>query len=237
MSLSQQRTTRASLALGVFVGMFALVGCFADAGSTAAVATPAPAPAAEAAPTAVAGAAVAPTASAAAAAPAIATTATPGLALPTAPMKPYRTFINIQRYSIDNAGDPKNPISNVRLELTFPSGNKLALPEGGQYWPIGNGQVQEINRTFELPYAYIQKDGFRLVIQIYRKGSSFVPCQFDIAQLSQYNRSYVCHTDVNWQQQKQVPPDMLDKQGVQLRIFTDVNSKPNEIPTESIALR
>ena len=97
---------------------------------------------------------------------------------------------------MDNNGEPSNPISNVRIEIKFPNGNKLQLPEGGQFWPIGNGQVQEINRTFELPWSYVRNKAVQeFEIQLYRKGSKMLPCEFDVAQLSQFNRAYICRTD------------------------------------------
>src|SRR5262245_18442458 len=82
-----------------------------------------------------------------------------------AQIKPYRVFITVQSYVMENSGDPKNPISNVRLEAAFPGEKKFELPEGGQYWPIGNGQKQEINRTYELPFAAIKDDGFEFQVQ------------------------------------------------------------------------
>lgn len=159
------------------------------------------------------------------------------VAAPAVPIKPYRTFVHIQRFSIENSGEPNNPVSNVRLAIEFPNGNKFELPGSGQYWPIGNGQVQEIDQTYELPFAAINNDGFKFVIQIERKGSKYLPCNFEVSQLSQFNRSYVCHTDLNWQTAQKIPEDKIERQGVQLRIFTDLNSKPKEIPEKSIALR
>ena len=158
-----------------------------------------------------------------------------------APMKktipPYRTFITIQRYNMEQSGDTRNQISNVRIKITFPNGNKVELPGGGQYWPIGNGQVQEINRTFELPFNFVQNDGFKFQVQMERKGDEFLPCQFDVIQLSEFNRSYVCHTDIGWQVQQRIAEEKQDKEGIQVRVFTDLNSKPNEIPRDSLALK
>lgn len=160
-----------------------------------------------------------------------------GPGAPLAPVKPYRTFIHLQRFSIENNGEPGNPVSNVRLLVEFPNGNKFEVPGGSQYWPIGNGQVQEIDKVYELPFASIQNDGFKFVIQIERKGSKYLPCNFEVAQLSQFNRSYVCHTDIGWQQSQNIPEDQIDKQGVQVRVFTDLNSEPKEIPQSAMALR
>ena len=150
---------------------------------------------------------------------------------------PYRTFITIQRYNIENAGETKNPISNVRLAITFPNGNTMYLPEGGQFWPIGSGQVQEVNRTFEIPWTFIKADGFKFVVKIENKGNPFEPCLFDVVQLSEFNRSYTCHTDLGWQASKGIPQEKMNKEGVQIRVFTSKNSLPNEIPKDALALK
>lgn len=152
-------------------------------------------------------------------------------------VKPYRTFVTIQRYSVENNGEPGNSISNVRLEIAFPNGSKVQLPEGGQFWPIGNGQIQEINRTFELPFAMLVNDGFSFTIQMVRKGSEMLPCKFDVGQMSQFNRAYTCHTDVSWQVGQKFPENKIDREGIQIRVYTDLNSKPNEIPADAIALK
>lgn len=151
--------------------------------------------------------------------------------------KPFRTFINVQRYSVENNGEKNNPTSQTRLEIKFPNGSIVKLPENGGYWTIGNGQTQEINRTFEVPYAYVQQDGVKFSVQLYRKGSKMGPCDFDSAKLSEYNRAYVCHTDVNFQASKNVAQDKIDREGIQIRVFTDLNSTPNEIPQDSLALK
>jgi len=154
-----------------------------------------------------------------------------------AKVEPFRTFVTIQRYNLDSNGNASKPISNIRVSITFPNGNKIALPEGGQWWPIGNGQAQEINRTFEIPWAFVQNDGFKFTVQMERKGSEMLPCQFDIVQLSQFNRAYSCHTDLTWQQNESTPADQLDKEGIQVRVFTSRNSEPKEIPTNALALK
>jgi hypothetical protein len=154
-----------------------------------------------------------------------------------AKIEPYRTFVTIERYSIESNGDASQPISNVRLTITFPNGQKVELPEGGQYWPIGNGQAQEINRTFEIPWAYIQKDGFKFKVQMERKGSPMLPCEFDVVQLSQFNRAYTCHTDIAWQQKEKTAEDKLDREGIQVRVFSSRNTPAKEVPTNAIALK
>lgn len=154
-----------------------------------------------------------------------------------APVTPFRTFISIQKYTVEQNGEVNQPVSNVRLELTFPNKSTVKLPENGEYWVIGNGQMQEINRTFELPFAFVQNDSFRFRIQMIRRGSKMLPCEFDVAQLSQFNRAYVCHTDLNWQTNQNIPAEKQDREGLQIRVFTDRQSQPKEIPQNAIAIR
>src|SRR4051812_25790023 len=63
------------------------------------------------------------------------------------PVKPYDTFIEVQNYQLQNSGVTGDQIHNVHLEIVFPNGKKIVLPEGGQDWPIANGQMQPINMT------------------------------------------------------------------------------------------
>lgn len=153
------------------------------------------------------------------------------------PVTPYRTWLTLEGFVMENNGDPENPISNVRLEVTFPQGQKLELPGNGQYWTIGNGQVQEIKQTFELPWSAIQADGFQFTVQMVRKGSELLPCKFDIKQLSQFNRKYFCHTDVAWQLNQKLPENKIEKEGIEVRVFTDKNTPAKEFPKEAIAFK
>jgi hypothetical protein len=151
--------------------------------------------------------------------------------------KPTHWYIQIQRYNIKNNGKKNNPISNVRLNVTFPNQLKLALPEGGQYWPIGNGQVQEINRTYELPPQLVVNDGFKFTVQMENKGQPLLPCEFDVVQISQFNRAYVCSPDIGYQKAHNVPEDQLDEEALQIRVFTDINTEKKEVPPDAIALK
>lgn len=151
--------------------------------------------------------------------------------------KPSHYYIQLQRYNIKNSGRKDNAISNVRLSVTFPNKSQTNLPENGQYWPIGNGQVQEINRTYELPAQYVQNDEFKFQIQMDNKGNPFLPCEFDVTQISQFNRAYVCSVDVGWQKAHGVKDEDLDEEAIQIRVFTDLNSDKKEIPPDAIALK
>lgn len=165
-------------------------------------------------------------------------------------IKPYQSFITVQNYSLQNSGRAGNKIENVHLELTFPNGKKIVLPEGGQDWPIANGQMQPININYLLPYKFIEKDGFTFTVQIVRRGADLQPCVFKVEQLSEFNRSYVCHTDQAWQQSQRMSDDQMDKEAVQVRVSTDIKenlagkaegadvaAKVEEIPTQFITLQ
>ncbi|MFM8270477.1 MAG: hypothetical protein ACKN9V_09845 [Pseudomonadota bacterium] len=152
--------------------------------------------------------------------------------------KPYRTFVTIKKYNLENNGIPSKPVSNVKLELSFPGGHRIELPEGGHYWSIGNNQSQDINRTFEVPFAQIQKDGFSFELTMIRKGKKILPCRFEVTRLSQFNRSYVCRTDVAFQMNQQhLPEEKVAKEAIEVRVFSDINSTPAEIPKDVIALK
>jgi hypothetical protein len=156
-------------------------------------------------------------------------------------VKPYRTFVTVQRYNLENNGTPGKMASNVRVEVTFPNGSPkgvtLELPEGGDSWPVGNGQSQEINRTFEIPHAFLQADGFNMRVQMHEQGRIIDPCEISVQQLSQFNRAYNCQTDVAAQLKGNTAPDRVVKAGIQLRVFTDRNSEKKEIPQNAIAIR
>ena len=152
-------------------------------------------------------------------------------------IKPYRTFVTIQRYNLESTGSQSQGINNSRLEIKFSDGSKAALPESGHYWPIGQGQTQEVNRTFEIPWSMIQNDSTHFTIQMVRSGTKLAPCEFAVEQISQFNRAYVCHTDVAAQTEMKIPSDRIVKESVQIRVFSDRNSTPNEIPKDAIALK
>lgn len=152
-------------------------------------------------------------------------------------VKPYRTFITIKRYDLENSGIPSKPVSTVKLDIRFPQGVHFQLPEGGNAWSIGNNQSQEINRTFEIPWNFIAKDGFAFEIQMKRKGKSINPCKFDVQQLSQFNRTYICRTDVAYQQNQRISEDKIAKEAIEIRVFSDRNSPAAEIPKDAIALK
>lgn len=152
-------------------------------------------------------------------------------------VKPFRTFLTIQKYNLENSGKPGNRVFNAQLEITFSNGVKVALPEGGTKWPIGNGQSQEINRTFEIPWELVQSDTTKFTIAINRSGATIAPCEFSADQLSQFNRGYVCHTDAAFQAEHGTPEPEVVREAVYVRVFTDKNSTPNEIPKDALAFK
>lgn len=152
-------------------------------------------------------------------------------------VKPFRTFLTIQKYNLENSGKSQDKIFNAKIEISFPNGSKVTLPESGHRWPIGNGQSQEINRTFEIPWAFVQSDATRFTVSITRSGATIAPCEFSVEQLSQFNRGYVCRTDAAFQAEQGTPQEKIVRESVHVRVFTDRNATPNEIPKDAIALR
>lgn len=151
--------------------------------------------------------------------------------------QPFRTWVALEGFIMESNGDPANPISSVRLAVTMPGKLRLDLPGNGQYWTIGNGQMQEIHQIVEIPWEAVSaSDGFPFRVQIVRKGSTLLPCEFQVTQLSQFNRKYFCHTDVNWQISQNVPEENLEKEGIEVRVFTDKNTPANELPKEVLAM-
>lgn len=150
---------------------------------------------------------------------------------------PYRTFLTVQRYTLESNGDPSTSISNVRLEMKFANDVTIKLPGGEQHWPIGNGQVQEVNQTFEIPWAFVKGDAFGFSLQMVRKGAQILPCVFEVRELSQFNRTYTCQTDVNWQVTNKVPENRVLREGVLIRVFTDRNTPAKEMPKDAVALK
>lgn len=154
-----------------------------------------------------------------------------------AEVKPYRTFLTIKRYDLENSGIPSKPVSTVKLDISFPQGVNFQLPEGGNAWSIGNNQSQEINRTFEVPWSFIAKDSFAFEIKMKRKGKDINPCKFKVEQVSQFNRTYICRTDVAYQQNQKIPDAKIAKEAIEIRIFSDRNSPAAEVPKDAIALK
>ena len=152
-------------------------------------------------------------------------------------VKPFRTFLTVQKYNLENSGKAQDKVFNTKIEIAFPNGAKVTLPEGGHRWPIGNGQSQEINRTLEIPWAFVQSDSTKFTVSITRSGVTIAPCEFSVEQLSQFNRGYICRTDAAVQAEQGVPQEKIIRESVHVRVFTDRNATPNEIPKDAIALR
>ncbi|NBX81588.1 hypothetical protein EBQ90_00645 [bacterium] len=150
--------------------------------------------------------------------------------------KPFRTFVTVKGYHQESNGHLKKPESLVRLEVQLPNGQTVGLPENNQFWTVSNQQSQEVEQTFEVPYEWVHGDGFTFQIKMIQSGKDILPCQFQVSRLSEYNRTYFCRTDVNFQtNQLRVPEQKLVKQAVEVRVFSDLNSSPKEIPKKFLA--
>jgi len=151
--------------------------------------------------------------------------------------KPFRTFITLKSYHIAQSGNSL-PEHNIQLKLKLEGQEALPLPQKDLSWTIANGGTQTINQTFEIPFEALQSDSFSFELQMIRKGKKIDPCRFTVSHVSQYNRSYVCRSDVNHQLHKQnLPLEKISKEAVEIRVFTSLKTKKKEIPRQVIALK
>jgi hypothetical protein len=75
----------------------------------------------------------------------------------------------------------------------------------------------------EVPKRTIQNDGFSFTIQMYRGGETYEPCVFHVEKLSEFNRTYVCHSVGG------SVADTSSELAVQVEVFTDLNLSPAEV--------
>lgn len=160
-----------------------------------------------------------------------------GLSLADSP-KPFRTFVTIESYHQESNGRKSDSTSQVQLEVKLGPNQKLVLPEPKKFWTVQNQKSQPIHQTFEVPSELIQQDGFSFEITMIEKGKTILPCSIKVTELSKFNRSYMCRTDVNFQSNQQhIPEDKLAKQGVEVRVFSDLNVKNKELPKNLLVFR
>jgi hypothetical protein len=140
------------------------------------------------------------------------------------PQKSFRTFVTIKALHSEAPGVSSPNSSEVRLQIKLPDGRTLKLRE------------KDIQRSFEIPFDFVKQDSFGMEVALVRKGKNILPCQITVHQLSQYNRSYRCQTDVGFQiNQQYIPENKVTREGVELRVFTDAQSDKKEIPRKLLA--
>ena len=150
----------------------------------------------------------------------------------------YKAYVTVKAYHQEYNGSAKRPDSQVRVQIHFPDQKKIELPSSDQFWSVSNKQTQDINETFEVPQEFLVADGFSFEVSIIEKGKDIQPCKVKVNQLSQFNRTYFCRTDVNAQvNQLHLKEDKVAKQAVELRVFSDINSTSKEIPRKLVALK
>lgn len=151
--------------------------------------------------------------------------------------KPFRTFITLKSYHLAQSGNTA-PEHSIQLKLKLEGQEALPLPQKDLSWTLSNGGTQTIDQTFEIPFEAISSDSFSFEVQMLREGKKIEPCRFTVTQLSQYNRNYICRSDVNYQLHKQnLPQDKISKEAIEVRVFTSLKTKKKEIPRQVIALK
>ncbi|NBX93353.1 MAG: hypothetical protein EB078_05310 [Proteobacteria bacterium] len=151
--------------------------------------------------------------------------------------KPYRTFITIKAVNQEQPLKKAEESAQIRLELQLPGRKPVFLPEKNKFWTLRKSESQKVEQTFEIPYAVIQNDGFQFDVTMVKKGKTIQPCHFEVKELSQFNRTYFCRTDVNFQlNQQHIREDKITKQEVEIRVFSDVNTHSKDLPKKLASL-
>lgn len=136
------------------------------------------------------------------------------------PVKPFQTFVTLESYSYLN---PNPEAQKVSMEISLPEGKTQKIPSQ-ESWEVTPGKEQVINQTLEIPFESIKKDAFRFTIQIFRSGTKLGPCNFEIKNISEYNRTYICHLAYSKKASE-------EKDTLHLRVHTDripINTDSNE---------
>lgn len=141
-------------------------------------------------------------------------------------IKPFRSFVTIKSYQLGQSGGaPEKPVQ-LGLVIKLPDKRTISLPEQTGHWKLKNSEAQEVNQTFEIPFEFIQNDGFAFEVEMIQKGQPIQPCLFNVTQLSQFNRTYFCRTDVNFQtNQQHLADSKAVKQGVEIKVHTLANTR------------
>jgi len=150
--------------------------------------------------------------------------------------KSFRTFVTLKSYHLAQSG---NALPNHHIQLKVKLGEKetSSLPQRELAWTLPTGGTKAINQTFEIPFEVLSSDSFSFEVQMLREGKTIEPCRFAVTQVSQYNRNYVCRSDVNHQTRNQnLPSNKISKEAIEVRVFTSLNTPKKEIPRQVIAL-
>jgi len=138
--------------------------------------------------------------------------------------KSFRTFVTVKALHHGESAVSSKGGSEVRLEIKLPDGRTLKLRE------------KDVDQSFEIPFDFVKQDTFGMEVTLLKKGKNILPCEITVNQLSQYNRSYRCQTDVGFQvSQQHIPESKVTREGVEFRVFTDIQSDKKEIPQKLLA--
>lgn len=109
--------------------------------------------------------------------------------------KSFRTFVTVKalHHGDGSVSSPNN--SEVRLQIKLPDGRTLKLREN------------DIDQSFEIPFDFVKQDSFGMEVTMLGERKNILPCKITVHQLSQYNRSYRCQTDIGFQVNQQHIPE------------------------------
>ena len=146
--------------------------------------------------------------------------------------------VTLEKFVWEPSPSATDPSSQVQFVLSFPGGQKVSFPQksADKAWTLQAGKPLEIGETLTVPPEVVHGDQFHFTLQVLRQGILLSPCEFDVAQVSQFNRTYTCHTDLNWQRNHGFSEEQLEKDTVQLRVYS--NAKPSQnvsLPREPLA--
>ena len=140
------------------------------------------------------------------------------------PQKSFRTFVTVKALHHGVGSLSSSDPSEIRLQIKLPDGRTLKLRE------------KDIDQSFEIPFDFVKQDSFGMEVTMLGEGKHILPCQIYVHQLSQYDRSYRCQTDIGFQvSQQHIPENRATREGVEFRVFTDVQSDKKEIPRKLLA--
>jgi hypothetical protein len=143
---------------------------------------------------------------------------------PADPQKSFRTFVTVKALHHGAGSLSSSEPPQVRLQIKLPDGRTLKLRE------------KDIDQSFEIPFDFVKQDSFGMEVTMLGEGTNILPCKIYVNQLSQYNRSYRCQTDIGFQvNQQHIPESKATREGVEFRVFTDVQSDKKEIPRKLLA--
>jgi hypothetical protein len=113
----------------------------------------------------------------------------------------FRTYVAIETVS-----------EQTSVEITLP-GEK-------------SGKAAKAGEKFEISAEHNKTDGFHVIVQMSKNRGTILPCQIDVAQLTSFDRSYICSTQ---------DPEKVVQAQVQVRVYTTLHGGDKITPKKFVA--